>query len=78
MRFLSHGYTHLSPPVTRYPIVEFLFGDNLGYCQQFAGAMALLLRTGGVPAPVAAGFAPGYKVQGTGETSSSAETRMPG
>lgn len=68
MRFLSHGYTYdLSPPVSRYPIVTFLFGDKLGYCQQFAGAMALLLRMGGVPARVAAGFATGYKVPGTNE-----------
>ena len=30
-----------------------------GYCQHFSGAMALLLRMGGVPARVAAGFSPG-------------------
>ena len=30
-----------------------------GYCQQFSGAMALLLRMGGVPARVASGFSPG-------------------
>ena len=30
-----------------------------GYCQQFSGAMALLLRMGGVPARVAGGFSPG-------------------
>ena len=68
MRFLAHGYTYdLSPPVTRFPLVTFLFGDKLGYCQQFAGAMALLLRMGGVPARVVAGFATGYKVPGTDE-----------
>ena len=33
--------------------------DTVGYCQQFSGAMALLLRMGGVPARVAAGFSPG-------------------
>jgi len=47
------------PPVTRYPLDSFLFDTHRGYCQQFAGAMALLLRLGGVPARVAAGFTKG-------------------
>ena len=41
------------------PIADFLFGGKAGYCQQFSGAMALLLRLGGVPARVVAGFSPG-------------------
>ena len=41
------------------PLDAFLFRDKAGYCQQFSGAMALLLRMGGVPARVAAGFTPG-------------------
>jgi hypothetical protein len=41
------------------PLDTFLFDDRTGYCQQFSGAMALLLRMGGVPARVAAGFTPG-------------------
>jgi transglutaminase-like putative cysteine protease len=41
------------------PLEAFLWQDRRGYCQQFAGAMALLLRMGGVPARVAVGFAPG-------------------
>ena len=49
-----------SPPLTKIPLDTFLFGNpKLGYCQQFSGAMALLLRMGGVPARVASGFAPG-------------------
>ena len=48
-----------SPPLTKIPLDTFLFGNRLGYCQQFSGAMALLLRMGGVPARVASGFAPG-------------------
>jgi transglutaminase-like putative cysteine protease len=48
-----------SPPVTQYPLVTFLTTDKIGYCQQFAGAMALLLRMGGVPARVATGFTTG-------------------
>ena len=37
----------------------FLFRDQIGYCQQFSGAMALMLRMLGIPARVAAGFTPG-------------------
>jgi transglutaminase-like putative cysteine protease len=43
----------------RVPLSSFLFEDRIGYCQQFSGAMALLLRMGGVPARVASGFTPG-------------------
>jgi hypothetical protein len=49
-----------TPPLTKIPLDTFLFSNpKLGYCQQFSGAMALLLRMGGVPARVASGFAPG-------------------
>jgi transglutaminase-like putative cysteine protease len=54
----SYGYTE-APPRRRVPIDAFLFEDRVGYCQQFSGAMALLLRMGGVPARVATGFSPG-------------------
>jgi protein-glutamine gamma-glutamyltransferase len=58
--YLAHGYRYdQNPPVRPYPLVSFLFKDKIGYCQQFSGAMALLLRMGGVPARVAAGFSPG-------------------
>ncbi len=60
-RYLDSGrYVYsLNPPRSGYPIVTFLFDHRAGYCQQFAGAMALLLRMGGVPARVAVGFTPG-------------------
>ena len=62
LRYLSHGYIYnQSPPVSRYPLVNFLFNDKRGYCQQFSGSMALLLRMGGLPARVAAGFTPGMR-----------------
>ena len=58
--FLSHRYTYdEDTPLTPYPLETFLFKSRIGYCQQFAGAMALLLRMGGVPARVAVGFTPG-------------------
>jgi transglutaminase-like putative cysteine protease len=46
-------------PTRPLPLAGFLFEDRRGYCQQFSGAMALMLRMVGVPARVAAGFAPG-------------------
>jgi protein-glutamine gamma-glutamyltransferase len=47
------------PPRRRFPLEAFLFTDGVGYCQQFSGAMALMLRMDGIPARVAAGFLPG-------------------
>jgi hypothetical protein len=46
-------------PLRRYPLESFLFDDRTGYCQQFSGAMTLMLRMDGIPARVAAGFLPG-------------------
>jgi protein-glutamine gamma-glutamyltransferase len=58
--YLSHGFAYNErPPVRRYPLESFLFQDKRGYCQQFSGAMALLLRMGGLPTRVAAGFTSG-------------------
>jgi hypothetical protein len=37
----------------------FIQDDKRGYCQQFSGTMALMLRMAGIPARVAAGFSPG-------------------
>jgi hypothetical protein len=55
-------YTESPPPPGRLPALDaFLFRDHAGYCQHFAGATALLLRMGGVPARVVAGFAPGAR-----------------
>jgi transglutaminase-like putative cysteine protease len=59
-RFLTSGFSYSeTPPTSRTPLADFLLRDRVGYCQQFSGAMALLLRMGGVPARVSAGFAPG-------------------
>jgi transglutaminase-like putative cysteine protease len=54
-------------PRSAVPLDAFLFRDLRGYCQQFSGAMALLLRMGGVPARVAAGFSPGELDPSRGE-----------
>jgi transglutaminase-like putative cysteine protease len=54
-------------PEHAYPLESFLFEDRRGYCQQFSGAMALMLRMAGIPARVAAGFSPGTPDRKTGE-----------
>jgi hypothetical protein len=60
MSYLSHGFSYNEDtPVHRYPLESFLFSDKYGYCQQFAGSMAMLLRMGGLPARVAVGFTSG-------------------
>jgi hypothetical protein len=65
VRVQSYLRSHYSyderPPARQYPLPAFLFQDRIGYCQQFSGAMALLLRMNGIPARVAAGFAPGER-----------------
>jgi hypothetical protein len=65
-RYLANGFAYdETPPQSKYPLETFLFRSKLGYCQQFAGAMALLLRMGGIPARVAAGFTTGVYDAGT-------------
>ena len=54
----DYGYTERPPEAAR-TLDGFLFDAKLGYCQQFSGAEALLLRMGGVPARVATGFTSG-------------------
>ena len=56
-----------TPSVRANPLDAFLFDDRIGYCQHFSGAMALLLRMGGIPARVAVGFTPGTLDRGAGE-----------
>jgi hypothetical protein len=64
-RYLLDGrrfrYTTHVPNPGPQPLVDFLFRDRAGYCQQFAGAAALLLRIDGVPTRVVSGFATGVQ-----------------
>ena len=58
----SGGFTYdEQPPPTRgrAPLVQFVTTSKRGYCQHFAGAMALMLRYMGIPSRVAAGFTSG-------------------
>ena len=67
-RHLERAYTYSErPPRRRYPLEAFLFEDRIGYCQQFSGAMALMLRMVGIPARVVSGFSPGSLNRDTGE-----------
>jgi protein-glutamine gamma-glutamyltransferase len=47
------------PPVIAPALVGFVTKTHAGYCQYFAGAMALMLRYLGIPARVVVGFAGG-------------------
>jgi transglutaminase-like putative cysteine protease len=49
------------------PLVDFVLRTREGYCQQYAGAMAVMLRLLGVPARVAAGFTSGEYDERRGE-----------
>ena len=50
-------YYILAPhPVGTPDLVDFALITRRGYCQHFAGAMALMLRMNGIPARVAVGF----------------------
>jgi hypothetical protein len=56
------GFTYSELPGTTPglpPLVGFVVDTKTGYCQHFAGAMAVMLRLLGIPARVAAGFVPG-------------------
>ena len=52
----------------------FLFDAKTGYCQQFSGAMALLLRMAGIPARVSTGFTPARSTEGQASTSCATST----
>jgi transglutaminase-like putative cysteine protease len=51
-------------------LYTFLTQTKRGYCEQFAGAMAVMLRTLGIPSRVAVGFLPGVPAGGSGALTS--------
>ncbi len=58
--YLRDNYAYRQDvPNRTYPLPAFLSEDRAGYCQQFSGTMALMLRMLGIPSRVAAGFSPG-------------------
>jgi len=69
-QFLRTGFTYSTHvaevPPDRDWVDFFLFDSREGYCDFFATAMTTMLRTQGVPARVASGFAPGEYDPSTG------------
>jgi protein-glutamine gamma-glutamyltransferase len=57
-------YDESPPHVAGPPLVTFVTQTKAGYCQHFAGAMALMLRLLGVPSRVAVGFTSGTRDRG--------------
>ncbi len=66
----ANGFVYnLNPPGDGYGIsalTNFLFVTKQGYCQQFAGAYAVLARAIGLPTRLAVGFITGTEVNNTG------------
>jgi hypothetical protein len=67
VRYFGSGrfrYTLSPPPVPvgANPLVAFLTVTRAGYCQQFAGAFAVLARLDGLPTRLAVGFATGTSI----------------
>jgi transglutaminase-like putative cysteine protease len=54
------------PPPGRDAVDHFLFDTDVGFCEQFASAMVVMLRSLGIPARVVAGYAVGSRNPFTG------------
>ncbi len=50
-----------APPTGVPPLAHFAAGGRAGYCQHFAGTMAVMLRLLGIPSRVAVGFSSGRR-----------------
>jgi hypothetical protein len=60
LSYLREGFAYSeTPPRSASTLDGFLFDAKAGYCQQYSGAMALLLRMAGIPARVSTGFTSG-------------------
>lgn len=61
--FLKKNYTYsltvTEPPSGVDPVSYFLFEEKKGYCEHYASAMVLMLRSIGIPARVITGFSGG-------------------
>lgn len=61
----SSAYTYsttVTSGTTLQTLDDFLLGSRLGYCEQFAGGMAVMARMVGIPSRIVIGFLPGKKV----------------
>lgn len=68
--YLSDNYRYSTdspvPPGGRDAVDHFLFDTDVGFCEQFASATAVMLRSIGIPARVVAGYTPGHRNPFTG------------
>ena len=48
-----------SPPADQDPILYFLFGSRVGYCEYFASSMGEMVRSLGIPVRLVDGYGPG-------------------
>ncbi|MUL40850.1 transglutaminase domain-containing protein [Streptomonospora sp. PA3] len=68
----TYDLTPPSVPAGEDPLTHFLFESRVGYCEQFAGAMALLARQADIPARVGIGYTAGTRTgEGTWEVTES-------
>ena len=49
-------YTTTPPPLREDPVDEFLFSTRAGFCEHYASAFAVLMRSAGVPARIVTGY----------------------
>lgn len=61
LRRLRYDLKVSEPPTNRDGVDYFLFDSQVGYCDYFATAMVVLLRSAGVPARVVSGYAVGER-----------------
>ncbi len=66
LRRIPYDESIEAPPADRDPIAYFLFDVQRGYCDYYATAMVIMLRTLGIPARMAAGYAEGTYDADTG------------
>jgi transglutaminase-like putative cysteine protease len=60
----TNGFTYAvrtANPVTGDALYDFLFNSRTGFCEQYASAMAVMLRVIGLPSRVAIGFTAGFQ-----------------
>jgi hypothetical protein len=60
----AYGYTLELPGPVKDPLAHFLFQRQAGHCEDFATALAVLLRTQGIPSRVVVGFYGGERAAG--------------
>ena len=85
VRGLAYSTSTVAPPPDRDWVDFVLFDSRAGYCDYLATTMTVMLRTQGIPARVASGFAPGRFDEGErawivteAEAHSWVEVRFPG